>query len=208
MQNHVHNPDSVINHTQPTTIPDEHDEKTQQPEGVTISSSSSPSPLDPNTGSAPWSSEETSLDQTHHPNPKDPTTPPASIWKRTYDFISWTPPNCRWDADHPPKFSLAINILFGFAGAITVANLYYNHPILNLLSHDFGVPYDKVAQIPTLAQAGYAVGLLFLGPLGDLLKRRPFVLILVFFTATLSYVIIPFSFFLSIKTFGWISVRN
>lgn len=80
---------------------------------------------------------------------------------------------------------MPLNILFAFAGAFTVANLYYNHPILNILAHDFGVPYEKVAQIPTLAQAGYAVGLFFLCPLGDLLKRRPFVLSLVLFTATM-----------------------
>lgn len=92
----------------------------------------------------------------------------------------------RWDPDDPPKFSLALNILFGFAGAFTVANLYYSHPILNILAEEFGVPYEEVAQIPTLAQAGYAVGLLFLCPLGDLLKRRPFVLWLVGLTATFS----------------------
>lgn len=80
---------------------------------------------------------------------------------------------------------MSMNILFGFAGAFTVANLYYSHPILNILADDFGVPYEKVSQIPTLAQAGYATGLFFLNPLGDVFRRRPFVLGLVFFTATM-----------------------
>jgi len=108
------------------------------------------------------------------------------LWRKTYDIIFWVPPKARWDPEEPPKFSMALNILFAFAGAFTVANLYYNHPILNILAEDFGVPYAKVAEIPTLAQAGYAVGLFFLCPLGDLFKRRPFVLSLVFFTATMS----------------------
>jgi len=109
-----------------------------------------------------------------------------SIWRRGYDAVFWTPPRLRWNADEPPRFSMALNILFGFAGAFTVANLYYSHPILNILAHDFGVPYVRVSNIPTLAQAGYAVGLLFLCPLGDMLQRRPFVLSLVFFTASVS----------------------
>lgn len=86
---------------------------------------------------------------------------------------------------------MGLNILFGFSGAFTVANLYYNHPILNILATDFGVPYEKVAQIPTAMQAGYAAGLLFLCPLGDSLPRRPFTLGLVFFTATMWLVLKP-----------------
>lgn len=84
---------------------------------------------------------------------------------------------------------MSLNIIFAFAGAFTVANLYYSHPILNILANDFHVEYEKVAQIPTLAQAGYAVGLLLLCPLGDLFKRRPFVIWLVCFTATVWYVL-------------------
>lgn len=79
----------------------------------------------------------------------------------------------------------ALTTLLAFAGCFTVANLYYNHPILNLLADDFGVTDEQASYVPTLAQAGYAAGLLFLCPLGDLLKRRPFVLWLVWFTATL-----------------------
>ena len=115
----------------------------------------------------------------------DETPKKRSIWRRAYDILAYTPPNMRWNPDKPPTFSLGLNILFGFAGAFTVANLYYSHPILNILARDFDVPYVKVSEIPTLAQAGYAVGLLFLCPLGDMVERRPFVLGLVFFTATL-----------------------
>lgn len=108
-----------------------------------------------------------------------------SIWHQTYQTIFWVPPNCRWNPSKPPEFSIFLNILFGFAGAFTVANLYYSHPILNILAEDFQVDYVQVSVIPTLAQAGYAAGLLFLCPLGDMLPRRPFVLSLVFFTSTL-----------------------
>ena len=91
---------------------------------------------------------------------------------------------CTLATDHHPS----VNVLFAFAAGFTVANLYYNHPILNLLAADFNVRYEQVAQIPTVMQAGYAAGLLFLCTLGDLLPRRPFVCGLVGFTATLWYV--------------------
>ena len=108
-----------------------------------------------------------------------------TFW-RILDKITYTPKRCRWDPVEPPRFNIWLNLLFGAAGAFTVANLYYSHPILDILAEDFGVNYVEVANIPTLAQAGYAVGLFSLCPLGDLLKRRPFVLYLVFFTASLS----------------------
>lgn len=71
------------------------------------------------------------------------------------------------------------------ASAFSVANLYYNHPILNILAPDFDVTYEKASNIPTVMQAGYATGLLFLCPLGDIFRRRAFVLTLTWFTATL-----------------------
>jgi hypothetical protein len=109
----------------------------------------------------------------------------ASLWRRIYTTLTWTPPNCRWNPDKPPQFSMAMNVLFAFSAGFTVANLYYSHPILNLLADAFGVRYEQVSQIPTVMQAGYAAGLLFLCPLGDLLPRRPFVVGLVGFTATI-----------------------
>ena len=108
----------------------------------------------------------------------------TTLWRRIYNIISYTPKRCRYNPDKPFEFSLALNLLFGFAGAFTVANLYYSHPILNKLADDFHVNQERVSLVPTLAQAGYGSGLLFLCPLGDLFQRRPFVLLLVWFTAT------------------------
>ena len=71
------------------------------------------------------------------------------------------------------------------ASAASVANIYYNHPILNILAEYFDVTYEKASIIPTVMQAGYATGLLFLCPLGDIFRRRAFVLTLTWFTATL-----------------------
>jgi hypothetical protein len=115
----------------------------------------------------------------------DKATLQPSVALRCLQILNWMPPWCRWDISHPPQFSLWMNVLFAFAGAFTVANLYYNVPILNILAHDFDVPYITVSRIPTLMQAGYATGLLFICPLGDLFPRRPFTLVLVFFTASM-----------------------
>jgi hypothetical protein len=30
-----------------------------------------------------------------------------SIWRRAYTILTWTPPNCRWDPNQPPQFSMS-----------------------------------------------------------------------------------------------------
>lgn len=66
----------------------------------------------------------------------------------------------------------------------TVSNLYYNHPILNVLADDFDISYETASQVPTFMQAGYAVGITFICPLADIFRRRPLTLSLIFLTAT------------------------
>ncbi len=34
--------------------------------------------------------------------------------RRVWKVVSWTPERCRWDPESPPKFSLGLNLLFGF----------------------------------------------------------------------------------------------
>jgi hypothetical protein len=66
-----------------------------------------------------------------------------------------------------------------------VATLYYNQAILFKIADTFDVFFERASSVATLMQAGYATGLLFICPLGDLFRRRPFILGLVTFTATL-----------------------
>lgn len=99
------------------------------------------------------------------------------------DYILFIPPWCRWDENNPPKFRTWHNVLFALAGGCTVANLYYNHPILNILAEDFHTNQAGVSKIPTLMQAGYATGLLFILPVGDMMPIRAVTLGCIAFTA-------------------------
>lgn len=94
------------------------------------------------------------------------------------------PTRLRYDPDKPFHFGLVLNIAFGFASTFTAANLYYCQPLLIEFSKSFDVNYEQVSQIPTLVQAGYASGLVLITPLGDLVRRRPLVLLLVLLSTT------------------------
>ncbi|KAG7453145.1 MFS general substrate transporter [Guyanagaster necrorhizus] len=96
------------------------------------------------------------------------------------------PRSLRYDPGKPFNFSLAMNIAFGAISTFTVANLYYCQPLLIELSKDFDVTYEEVSRIPTLLQAGYATGLILITPLGDLVRRRQLVLILITVSASLT----------------------
>lgn len=67
--------------------------------------------------------------------------------------------------------------------SFSVANLYYTHPILHVLAVDFNVSEERASLVPTLLQSGYATGLLFIVPVGDLVLRRPMIITLVFATS-------------------------
>jgi predicted MFS family arabinose efflux permease len=62
--------------------------------------------------------------------------------------------------------------LFAAASGLSVANIYFAHPLLDAMASDLDVSPASIGGVVTLTQAGYALGLIFLVPLGDLLDRR------------------------------------
>ncbi|EIW81522.1 hypothetical protein CONPUDRAFT_124654 [Coniophora puteana RWD-64-598 SS2] len=96
------------------------------------------------------------------------------------------PPRLRYHPDKPFHFGLLMNMSFGFASTFIVANLYYCQPLLIEFSKSFGVTYEQVSRIPTLVQAGYAIGLVLISPLGDLVRRRGLILLCVLVSTCLT----------------------
>jgi len=63
-------------------------------------------------------------------------------------------------------------LLLAAACGAAVANNYYAQPLLHTIAATFGVSEATAGLLVTAGQAGYAVGLALLVPLGDLLERR------------------------------------
>ncbi|RKR81948.1 putative MFS family arabinose efflux permease [Mucilaginibacter gracilis] len=77
---------------------------------------------------------------------------------------------------HPHLTPLTLWVITIATGLI-VANLYYNQPLLSLVSKTFNVSEDKAGLISMLTQLGYAAGMLFLAPLADKMKRKRLMMI-------------------------------
>ena len=60
---------------------------------------------------------------------------------------------------------------------VSVANLYYNQPLLDMLRQDLGTTTLAANHVALFSQLGYALGLLFIIPLADLFSRRRIVLV-------------------------------
>jgi len=58
------------------------------------------------------------------------------------------------------------------ATGLAVASNYYAQPLLETIARNFSLSASSAGFIVTAAQLGYAVGLLFLVPLGDMFERR------------------------------------
>lgn len=76
-------------------------------------------------------------------------------------------------ADKPEARSIGRKtiLLMGLVSGITVANLFYNQPLLAQMGKTFGVGH-AAGYIPTYTFIGLALGMVLFVPLGDLHERR------------------------------------
>ncbi|ENA28328.1 hypothetical protein HMPREF1487_08904 [Pseudomonas sp. HPB0071] len=81
--------------------------------------------------------------------------------------------------------SKGLVLLFAFCCAAIVANLYYSQPIIDLIAPAVGLSEHDASLIVSLTQIGYALGLLLLVPLADLLENRRLMVITVLASAVM-----------------------
>jgi predicted MFS family arabinose efflux permease len=65
-----------------------------------------------------------------------------------------------------------LTLVLATACGLSVANIYYAQPLLDLIARSFHTSQSSAAVVVTATQVGYAAGVVLLLPLGDLVENR------------------------------------
>jgi predicted MFS family arabinose efflux permease len=82
-----------------------------------------------------------------------------------------------------PGLPRRLVVLLAVACGAAVANNYYAQPLLHTIGASFGVRGSTAGLLVTAGQVGYAAGLAFLVPLGDVLERRRLITMMMVLTS-------------------------
>ncbi|MBF7981894.1 MULTISPECIES: MFS transporter [Rahnella] len=83
---------------------------------------------------------------------------------------------------HSP-LSPALIMLMAVATGLAVASNYYPQPLLETIARAFSLSVNQAGFIVTVAQLGYACGLMFIVPLGDMFERRNLIVLMTLLSA-------------------------
>lgn len=86
--------------------------------------------------------------------------------------MSQTQPTASWKDPQSPGLSKGLIWIMAIGAGASVANLYYNQPLLADIAQTFQISSGRTGNIPMLTQIGYALGMFLFVPLGDLRERK------------------------------------
>ncbi|EHJ02256.1 major facilitator superfamily MFS_1 [Clostridium sp. DL-VIII] len=73
--------------------------------------------------------------------------------------------------------------IISIACAIIVANIYYIQPLLGELARDFMISQVSAGSIATITQIGFALGIILILPIADIVEKRKLINIMLIFSA-------------------------
>ncbi len=74
--------------------------------------------------------------------------------------------------DKTVEMTKFLAILFAICSGLAIGNLYWAQPLLVQIMNTFGLPAANGGLLVTATQIGYAIGILFIVPLGDFVERK------------------------------------
>ncbi|HEY0937596.1 MAG TPA: MFS transporter [Trebonia sp.] len=86
-------------------------------------------------------------------------------------------------AGGPPVMTRGLLLLLAVAGGAAVGNLYWAQPLLDLIARDLHASPGAAGWLVTATQLGYALGVLLIVPLGDMLSRRRLIPVMLLLSA-------------------------
>lgn len=92
--------------------------------------------------------------------------------------------------------------IMAIGSGLSVANLYYSQPLLERMGVEFGASASRMGIVATATQVGYAVGMLLIAPLGDLMERRKLI------SATLIATALALAAVAVSPSFAWLAVAS
>ena len=82
-----------------------------------------------------------------------------------------------------PRMDRRLVAVMALASGLVVANSYYAQPLVGAIADTFDASTAEVGLVVTAGQIGYALGLAFLVPVGDMVERRTLLRWMLFVTA-------------------------
>ena len=103
-------------------------------------------------------------------------------------------------------------VLFAVCSGLAIGNLYWAQPLLVQIMTGFGLPQASGGLLITATQIGYALGILFIVPLGDYVERKKLIsIVMILTTVTLLFCVLSPSFTvlaLSLFSMGIVTVSG